>query len=232
MDVATVRRAYQYWAPVYDTIFGPFSDASRRHALEIINRRQGRLLEVGVGTGLSLKRYGPQLSVTGIDISTDMLDKANARIRRKGLKNIEGLHVMDARRMAFADNSFDIVVAMFVMRSVPEPEQVMREIERVCRPGGEVFIVNSMGEDDGLIRRTERQITPLAVKLGWNPVFEMDSVLKCPNLELQSSRVLRPLNLFTMLHFVKQPNGAGAAPASAAVNGAHRPAPDPDLSQP
>ena len=134
MDAASVRHAYRRWAPVYDFTFGQVADAGRRHAVKIINERQGSVLEVGVGTGLSFPCYGSHLTITGIDLSPEMLEKAQTRIERHKLGNVAGLHEMDASALSFPDESFDTVVAMYVMTVVPEPARVMRELERVCAP--------------------------------------------------------------------------------------------------
>ena len=112
MDEEAVRDAYRRWAPVYDYTFGKVSTAGRRHAVEVINGSHGKVLEVGVGTGLSLPDYNPNLEITGIDLAPEMLDKARARVKSEGLKNVAGLYEMDASNLQFPDNTFDTVVAM------------------------------------------------------------------------------------------------------------------------
>jgi phosphatidylethanolamine/phosphatidyl-N-methylethanolamine N-methyltransferase len=211
MDVDSVRHAYRRWAPVYDFTFGIVAEAGRKHAVQIINRRKGRVLEVGVGTGLSLPCYGSQLTITGIDLSPDMLAKARDKVTSKKLGNVDGLHEMDAGALAFPDESFDTVVAMYVMTVVPDPERVMRELERVCAPGGEVILVNHFSEDEGMRGLVERKLAPFADLLGWRPVFGLDRVLVCDDLRLAERRSLRPFGLFTMLRFVKEP-GFGLGP--------------------
>jgi phosphatidylethanolamine/phosphatidyl-N-methylethanolamine N-methyltransferase len=211
MDAASVRHAYRRWAPVYDFTFGLVAEAGRKHAVRIINRRKGRVLEVGVGTGLSLSCYGEHLTITGIDLSPEMLAKARDKVARKKLDNVAGLHEMDASALAFPDESFDTVVAMYVLTVVPEPERVMRELERVCAPGGEVILVNHFSQDEGVRGWLERRLAPFAEFIGWRPVFGLDQVLVCDDLRLDERRALRPLGLFTMLRFVKEP-GFGLAP--------------------
>lgn len=206
IDLFDVRRAYRRWAPVYDLTFGRLVEAGRRHAVEIINRRRGTVLEVGVGTGLSLPCYGRHLTITGIDISPDMLGKARERVVRHGLGNVADLREMDAGKLEFPDEEFDTVVAMYVVTVVPDPEQVMRELERVCAPGGEVILVNHFSQDEGVRGFIERLFAPLASTLGWRPVFPMEWVLGSSGLRLTDRRSLRPLGLFTMLRFVKQPD--------------------------
>jgi phosphatidylethanolamine/phosphatidyl-N-methylethanolamine N-methyltransferase len=228
MDAASVRHAYRRWAPVYDFTFGLVAEAGRKHAVRIINRRRGRVLEVGVGTGLSLPCYGAHLTITGIDLSPEMLAKAQDKVERKGLSNVAALHEMDAGALAFPDESFDTVVAMYVMTVVPDPERVMRELERVCAPGGEVILVNHFSQEEGVRGFLERRLAPFASLIGWRPVFELDRVLVCEDLRLAERLSLRPLGLFTILRFVKEP-GFGLGPelarkARLPVRAAARPA--------
>lgn len=216
MDAAWVRHAYRRWAPIYDFTFGQVADAGRKQAVKLINRRKGRVLEVGVGTGLSLPCYAPHLTVTGIDLSPDMLKKARTRAVRLGLDNIAGLHEMDAGALSFPDESFDSVVAMYVMTVVPDPEVVMRELERVCAAGGEVILVNHFSsQEQGFRAAVERSMAPLARLIGWHSVFEIERVLVCEDLRLAERRPLMPFGLFTMLRFIKQP-GYGWQPHQAA----------------
>jgi len=211
MDTTSVRDAYRRWAPIYDLTFGKIAEAGRKNAVQIINRRRGRVLEVGVGTGLSLPCYGSHLTITGIDLSPEMLAKAEDKVDRHNLANVAGLHEMDAGALAFPDESFDTVVAMYVMTVVPVPQRVMRELERVCAAGGEVILVNHFSEDEGVRSFLERKLAPFADLIGWRPVFDIDQVLVCEDLRLAERRSLRPFGLFTMLRFVKEP-GFGLVP--------------------
>src|SRR5690606_35832983 len=134
MDIEAIRSSYSRWAPIYDRTFGAATNIGRRRAVDYINRRGGSVLEVGVGTGLSLEHYGPGTSVTGIDFSQEMLDKAIAKVQRLGLRQVRELRQMDARALDFPDGHFDTVTAMHVLSVVPQPERVMAEIARVCKP--------------------------------------------------------------------------------------------------
>lgn len=212
MDEAAIRSAYKRWAPVYDNMFGWVAGEGRKHAVETVNEREaGRVLEVGVGTGLSLPTYRPQLEIVGIDLSPDMLEKARGRVAAERLANVTGLHEMDASELQFPDASFDIVVAMYVMPVVSDPEKVMAELARVCRPGGDVLLVNHFSAEDGMRRWLERRMAPLAGKLGWRPVFDVGRVMGCGELELIERRSLRPLGLFTIMRFRKARAGQAAA---------------------
>jgi phosphatidylethanolamine/phosphatidyl-N-methylethanolamine N-methyltransferase len=211
IDEDAVRSAYRRWAPVYDHTFGRVAAEGRKHAVEIINQRKGRVLEVGVGTGLSLPTYGRQLEIVGIDLSPEMLEKARERVAAEGLDNVAELHEMDASDLKFPDAAFDTVVAMYVMTVVPDPEKVMRELSRVCRPGGEVIIVNHFSAEEGMRGWVERRMAPFADMLGWRPVFDVERVLVCRDLTLMEKRGLRPWGLFTMMRFRKAKEVAAAA---------------------
>ncbi|HWB46861.1 MAG TPA: class I SAM-dependent methyltransferase [Hyphomicrobiaceae bacterium] len=211
MNEDAIKSAYRRWAPVYDHTFGLVAAEGRKHAVEIINQGRGRVLEVGVGTGLSLPAYGRHLEIVGIDLSPEMLEKARERVAEEGLSHVTGLYEMDASDLKFPDASFDTVVAMYVMTVVPDPEKVMQELSRVCRPGGEVIIVNHFSADEGMRGWVERRMAPFADMLGWHPVFDIERVLVCDDLELVEKRGLRPMGLFTMMRFSK------AAPARAAA---------------
>lgn len=199
-----VKVAYRRWAPVYDHTFGRIAAEGRKHTVEIINKRKGRVLEVGVGTGLSLPSYGRHLEIVGIDLSPEMLDKARERVAEERLDHVTGLHEMDAGELKFDDGAFDTVVAMFVMTVVPEPEKVMSELARVCRPGGEVVLVNHFSQEDGMRGWVERRMAPFAEHLGWRPVFDVGRVMGCEDLRIVERRALRPWGLFTMMRFHKK----------------------------
>jgi len=166
MDTTSVRDAYRRWAPIYDLTFGKIAEAGRKNAVQIINRRRGRVLEVGVGTGLSLPCYGSHLTITGIDLSPEMLAKAEDKVDRHNLANVAGLHEMDAGALAFPDESFDTVVAMYVMTVVPVPQRVMRELERVCAAGGEVIL---SARTRACVASSSGSLPPLPISLAGVP---------------------------------------------------------------
>ena len=201
MSAGEVIKAYKRWAPVYDATFGRIVKAGVKQATARANGFSGRLLEAGVGTGLALPHYGPQLSVTGIDLSSDMLRLAQLRTQKAGAKNIEALVEMDACNMSFADASFDIAVAMFVLTVVPEPQKAMAELARVTKPGGTVLVVNHFSVGGGVRGAIEKGLAKHATKLGWRPEFPLDTVLACEKLRLVSLKTIRPMDFFTMLEF-------------------------------
>ena len=204
LDEGAVRDAYRRWAPVYDYTFGAVSTAGRRHAVEIINSGTGRVLEVGVGTGLALPDYKKHLDVVGIDLAPEMLEKARDRVKAEKLSNVSGLHEMDASNLRFADNSFDTVAAMYVITVVPDPQKVMLELARVTKPGGEVMLVNHFSQEQGVRGWVERQMAPFADLVGWHSVFDVSRVMVCEDLKLMDRKSLRPLGIFTMMRFRKE----------------------------
>jgi len=202
MEVEAVRRAYARWAPVYDTTFGKIADAGRNEAVDLVNRRgSGTVLEVGVGTGISLPRYDDALSVTGIDLSPAMLDKTRRRVAREKLTNIAAIEEMDAGAMTFADASFDVVIAMYVLTVVPDPAAVMAELVRVCRPGGDVIVVNHFSRDKGVLGAVEKAMAPFAEKLGWRSEFPVETVTRTGGLTLVRRQKVARSPLFSLLHF-------------------------------
>jgi len=206
MDAVSIRAAYRRYAGFYDRVFGTLLASGRHAAVAWLNRRGGlRILEVGVGTGLSLSDYRKDNRVVGIDLSTDMLKVAQERVARENLTHVEGLLEMDAGKLAFADGSFDVVVAMYVMTVVPDPQGTMAELERVCKPGGDIVIVNHFAAPRPGIRRTvENWLAPLSKKLGWRPDFTLESLLQGSPLAVQSVETVPPFGLFSLLHCRRQ----------------------------
>lgn len=198
LDEKAVLAAYSRWAPIYDWVFGRVFDAGRKRAVEIINERQGRLLEVGVGTGLALPRYKSHLKVTGIDLSPDMLAVARRRVAEQKIETVEALHEMDATRLAFADGEFDNVAVMYTITVVPHPDAVMAEIERVTKPGGEAIFVSHFASESGWRKAIEHFLTPFTKKLGWRPDFPIERILGRPGFELVETKRLGLFGIFTV----------------------------------
>lgn len=202
MQVEAIQKSYRRWAPVYDLTFGRITQGGRVLAAEHVNAQGGSVLEVGIGTGLALDYYGSHVRVTGIDLSAEMLAEAEAKAKTRGLRNLSGLHQMDARTLAFPDAAFDHVAAMHVMSVVPEPERVLDEMARVTRPGGSVLIGNHFaGRAAEGWAIAERLAAPLANLLGWHADFALDRVMGHPKLRLEESRQVRPFGLMTFLRF-------------------------------
>jgi phosphatidylethanolamine/phosphatidyl-N-methylethanolamine N-methyltransferase len=204
MQLESILQSYARYAPVYDHTFGwLLSFRGRSMAAGVTNHNPGKILEVGVGTGIGLPYYRREHQVHGIDISPHMLERAKKRVHRKRLGNVTQLTIMDARKLLFADNSFDAIVAAYVMSVVPEPDRVIREIERVCKPGGDVIIVNHFAAAGGMRRGVEKLLAPLSNKLGWRPDMPVEEILAHTALQEVSRHTLPPMGLFTLLHLRK-----------------------------
>jgi len=171
IDRDGVAKAYARWAPFYDLVFGAVFEKGRRASIAAADRVGGRVLDVGVGTGLSLSDYAPTTRLCGVDLSEPMLRKAQERVKALKLTNVETLAVMDAKILAFADNSFDAVVAQYVITTVPDPEGTLDDFVRVLKHGGELILINHIGAEDGARKLFEQAFAPVARRLGWRPEF-------------------------------------------------------------
>lgn len=199
MDEQSIKQAYARWAPIYDALFGTITYVGRKAAVKAANIYQGKVLEVGVGTGIALPLYAKHLTVTGIDLSLDMLKIAHHRA--EDLPNVTGILQMDAAKLAFEAESFETVVAMYLITVVPDPERVMRELARVVKPGGEVILVNHFSATGGIRAFVEKLMSPFAAKLGWRPEFAFERVLQEPSLHLIETKNAGWFGLFTLVRF-------------------------------
>ncbi len=211
LDKAVTAKAYARWAPIYDFVFGAVFDHGRKAAVAAAERIGGHILEVGVGTGLSLPDYSPANRLFGVDLSAPMLRKAKARVTERQLANVKGLAVMDARHLAFADAAFDVVVAQYVITAVPDPETTLDEFVRVIRPGGEIVLVNHLGAESGLRATAEKCFAPLARRLGWHPEFGWQRLARWAarhgGVELVERRAMPPLGHFFLIRFARRAKG-------------------------
>ena len=214
LDRVTLQKAYARWAPVYDLVFGAIFDRGRRAAIAAAERVGGLILEVGVGTGISLPGYSRQNRIIGIDLSEEMLRKARRRVAELSLTNVETLEVMDAEHLSFADASFDVVVANHVISTAPNPEAVLDECARMLRPGGEMILLSRIGADAGLRHLVERLLQPIVCRLGWRSEFSWDRFVRWTgrrtDVRLIERRPMPPFGHFSLLRFVKCEQAAGA----------------------
>ncbi|HTS41183.1 MAG TPA: class I SAM-dependent methyltransferase [Xanthobacteraceae bacterium] len=207
LDHETIVKAYARWAPIYDLVFGAVFERGRHAAIAAAERVGGRILEVGVGTGISLPIYSRSSRLCGVDISEPMLQKARERVTEFGLTNVEGLWVMDAERLDFPDASFDVVVAQYVITTVPNPEATLDEFARVLRPRGEIVLVSRVGAEAGLRRALEHWFAPAARKLGWRTEFSFERYARWAErvhgMRLVERRAVPPFGHFSLIRFVK-----------------------------
>ena len=206
LDTDAVRAAYRRWAGVYDTGFGLISSAARRRAIALVNALPGnRVLEVGVGTGLALPHYAPGKRVTGIDLSSNMLERARLRVARDRLDHVDALEEMDAEAMTFADATFDVAVAMFVASVVPHPARLLAEMRRVVRPGGAIVFVNHFAAARGPRLWVERALGPASRALGWHPDFAPAALLSTADRARATIALAPPFGLFTLVSLPNAP---------------------------
>ncbi|NJO23852.1 MAG: class I SAM-dependent methyltransferase [Sphingomonadales bacterium] len=207
INTETVTKTYARWAPVYDLVFGTVFERARNAAIAATNRVGGRVLDVGVGTGICLPHYAPSTRVVGIDLSEPMLRKARKRVAEQGLRHVECLEVMDAERLIFPEESFDVVVAQYVVNTVPHPEVALDEFARVLKPGGEIVLINRVGAEDGPRRTLEHLFMPVTQKLGWRSEFPWARfarwVEQSDGMRLIERRPVPPLGHFSLIRFGK-----------------------------
>ena len=214
-----VEQAYARWVLVYDAVCGPFFERGRHTAAQAARRVGGRILEIGVGTGLSFDDYGAENRVVGIDISEPMIEKARKRLASGRYPHVEDLRVMDAHELAFPDASFDCAVAQFVITLVEAPERVLSECARVVKPGGEIIMVNHFYSEKGVSAALERAFANRARKLGLRPDFPFARLQAWAKgqegVQLAERRVIKPYGFFTLVRFQRQ---AEAAERAARIN--------------
>jgi phosphatidylethanolamine/phosphatidyl-N-methylethanolamine N-methyltransferase len=199
MDTAHIERVYSAYSRVYDRIFGKvFQDSREVLAGSLALRPGSRVLEVGVGTGLLLPLYPRNVRITGIDLSAGMLAQARERVERLGLADV-ALEHMDASRMSFADDSFDIVVAAYVVTAVPDHRAVMQEIIRVARPGARVVLLNHFVNGSGLLAALERAVSPLCKHVGFRTDLSVGQVLDGLPLDVTRHEKVKPLKLWHLV---------------------------------
>ena len=177
MDNASNLIAYRRLAPWYDLVMGQLFEDGRQRAMQRLACRPGdKVLELGVGTGLALPLYPAGVEVLGVDLSESMLAKASARIAKLGLKG-RSVAAMDAMQLSLPDASFDKVTALYIASVVPDPQRMIREMKRVCKPGGDLILVNHFSSSSKGGQRFERLIAPICPSLGFRPDLELGSLL-------------------------------------------------------
>ena len=203
VENAFVEGVYDKLAKVYDFTFGPTLHPGRLQAIQRMDVQPGeRVLEVGVGTGINLSLYPRLCSVTGIDFSSSMLEKARERMARKDIRNVRLLQ-MDAADLKFADDSFDIVYAPYLISVVPDPVKVAQEMRRVCRPGGRIIFLNHFLSPNPLLSRLERLISPFTIHIGFKADLDLPAFLAQADLQPQSIEKVNIPKIWSLVTTVK-----------------------------
>jgi ubiquinone/menaquinone biosynthesis C-methylase UbiE len=205
LEKTIVETAYARWAPIYDAVCGPVMVKGRRAAAAAARSVGGKILEVGVGTGLSFDDYDNTTEITGIDMSAPMLEKARARMATGRYPFVRQVLQMDAHRMTFADSTFDCVVAQFVITLVENPEQVLSECHRVVKPGGRIILVNHLYSEVGVAAAVERWAAQRTRALGLRPEFPFARLQAWAqsneNAILVERRKVAPFGIYTLVCF-------------------------------
>ena len=185
MSVKHIEAVYDSYAWIYDLIFGKVFQSGRDRAPVLLKLFSGaKLLEVGVGTGLSLPMCARNIDFTGIDLSQKMLDRAHRRVQTMHLKNVQLLK-MDATTLEFPDNSFDRVLAAYFISTVPDPVRVIQEMKRVCRPGGYLVFLNHFHSDNSFVRVFEKLLSPLFYRVGFKTDLDLGELMEATGLEVE-----------------------------------------------
>jgi ubiquinone/menaquinone biosynthesis C-methylase UbiE len=204
-ELHVMERAYQRWAPIYDALCGPIFLSGRRAAAAAAREVGGHILEIGVGTGLSFDDYDASTEITGIDVSEPMIARARERLASGRYPFVKNLQVMDAGDLAFEDESFDCVVAQFVITLVANPEQVLSECARVLKPGGQIILVNHLYSERGVAAAIERLTAQQARRLGLRPEFPFARLAAWAQshggAELIERRKIKPFGVYTLVRF-------------------------------
>ena len=200
MDLRSVEKAYRRLAGTYDTVFGPFFHPGHKTVVNNLDLNPGdKVLEMGVGTGLSLPLYPRDVEIHGIDVSGPMLQKARDKRIRDHLENVKSLDIMDAENTSYADDTFDVVVASYVVTVVPNPLQCIDEMRRVCKPDGELVIVNHFHSDNALLAGFEKALAPLSKTVGFRPNMRESDLVRDARLDVIERRNVLLLGYWKML---------------------------------
>jgi phosphatidylethanolamine/phosphatidyl-N-methylethanolamine N-methyltransferase len=198
-----VERVYEKLASFYDVFFGPTLHAGRLQAIQRMEiKPRAHILEVGVGTGINVPLYPRHCRITGIDFSSSMLEKARERVEKKALRGVRLLQ-MDAADLKFADNSFDIVYAPYLISVVPDPVKVAAEMRRVCRPGGRIVFLNHFRSENPVLSRAERAISPFTIHIGFKADLHLKNFLRQSNLDPVSIEKVNIPKIWSLVTCVK-----------------------------
>jgi len=178
LEKRQVKRAYKFYAPAYDFVFDWIFHPGREQAMRLLDvKRNDHVLEVGIGTGLNLPLYPTHCHITGIDLSEEMLEKAQDKVIELGLNGVT-LKVMDATVMDFGQSEFDSAVATYTISAVPDPVGVLREMRRVVKPGGSIVLLNHFRSERRVVGRLEDLVSPVCTRLGWKSNLPFEPLLK------------------------------------------------------
>jgi len=192
-------KIYSLYSHFYDSFFGAIFHPGLRAASELMNIQPGeKVLEVGIGTGMSLSLYPDNVEVVGIDISQDMIKQAGEKKQRMGYTNVR-LCITDAAEMGFKNNYFDKVIASHSITVIPQPSKTLKELKRVCKENAEFFFLNYSGSDDNIVARIEKAWSPIRSRLGLGKAIDLEGLLQKANFKIDFKNRVNILKLFQLI---------------------------------
>jgi phosphatidylethanolamine/phosphatidyl-N-methylethanolamine N-methyltransferase len=219
MDLNKIERVYTTYAGFYDRVFGRVFHEGRESVIRNLDvQPDEHILEVGVGTGLALPMYPRHCRIVGIDFSEGMLAKAKEKAEAHRLDHVQ-LHRMDAAAMEFQDDSFDTVVAAYVVTAVPDYRKVVNEMIRVCRPGGRIIMLNHFSNGNKVIAAVEKVLSPITKHLGWRTDLSLNTVLEGTSLHVARNQKVNPLRLWALVECVNRKKNHGFVNGNGAGHG-------------
>ena len=199
LQTEEIKKIYGGYSGAYDFIFKGFFYPRIKHAIETMHIKPGdRILDVGVGTGLSLPLFPDFCNVTGIDLSAGMLKEARKKLDKFGIKNVT-LIEMDASNLAFGDDSFDHVISTHVISVVPDPVKVIAEMKRVCKKKGNIVLVNHFQSSNKVIAQFDKLISPMTKKVGWRTDLSLERLIRETDLDVREQYKLNKIDLWKVV---------------------------------
>lgn len=207
MQTPEIKKIYARYSRIYDAIFSRWFSPRQHHVIRNLDLKLGqRVLDVGVGTGLSLPLYPEHVKITGVDLSREMLREAQKKVASYGLKHVELLE-MDAGHLAFPAHTFDVVIAAFVITVVPDPIRFLTEVRRVSKADGRIIMINHFQSDNKVMAQLEKWAAPLCTKIGWHSDLALDYLVQQANLQIERMHSFGKVDLWKVVYASSKPGG-------------------------